>query len=605
VIAPLHYRNRPGVPSIGLYFFIFIAPLIFNFINAAELRGCFKKIRQQDSVCLVWVLFSDKNSQAGVSAFSSHALARRAKAGFPASSFSDLPVNQFYIKEIANAGGRLRNVVPWLNGASFSVHSSKIASLAKMRFVKDILPVRSFSEVLQAKKPSALKKTTASADSSKYGHGFHQMNMPNIPAAHDYLVNTVQEVPGSGVIIGLFDSGFRLTHRSLDYIREHKSIIGDSNFVNQADEVADPVHGMWTLSLIAGYDPGKYMGVAWGATFVLAHTEWYRRKNAAKDIEVHGEEDNWAAALFWAESKGADIISSSLAYKTDFTDSLGNPRPQDDYTINDLDGKTTIISKAALEATKRGIIIVNSSGNDGQSTANCLGTLNAPADVNDVVSVGGVDASGKISYFSSCGPTADGRIKPDVVTQAQDIFLPDYGDDTSYFIGEQGTSFSAPVVAGICGLIRQTHPRDPAALIRKRLYESCVFSPFQDSVDNRYGRGVPDALKACRMDTLLVKNEDIAFVACPTVIDIIRKNQKMQVTISLTTGKRPTYPLPVKLAVMSMSGSLLWSRLGVLSHSEPVTIRWPESQTSYAPGMYYFIATYAGKTSLKKFIILG
>jgi subtilisin family serine protease len=595
--------------------------------QAAPLRQCFNKIITRDSLCTVWVLFTDKNAEKENRALSPHALARRARAGYSSSSASDIPVSRSHIAEIERLGGRCRNIFKWANAASFSVPASSLKMLAGKPFVKDIIPVRTFSKhVFRAQGKTALKKTLATDTSGLYGQGFSQLDIVSVPSAHRAIASRLNKAPGDGVIIGMFDSGFRLNHKCFNYVKAHHAVIADSDFVEHRRDVSDPdsvrriyhalyksppeEHGSWTLSLIAGLDSGNFAGAAWGAQFVLAKTEWADRilitasgNDTIVPIEMHSEEDNWAAAIVWAESLGVDIVSCSLGYSTDFTDSLGNARPQDDITFSDLNGTSTIISKAATEAAARGMIIVNAVGNEGHLS----GTLDAPADVEDVISVGGINHDKIIADFSSRGPTADGRIKPDLVAQAMDICVPDiYSPDSAdYESGPAGTSFSTPVVAGICALIRQTHPLDSAAQLRERLYSSCVFAPGQTAVDNNFGRGIPNAFVACQVPAP-VSPQASEFVLYPNVLDLFhKKNQHLFVKFLAAPDDPINYSQVLKVAVRTIAGNLVWSHSEICTENTPVSLTWPESDKTYAPGMYYFIITYRGNSYSKKFLIPG
>ena len=586
--------------------------------TAALLRPCLKQLSAKDTLCTVWVIFSDKDAGQPTSKCSPHALARRAKARFTPAS-ADAPVTPRHIRGVEAMGGRCRNIFDWVNAASFSIPAAALPALAELPYVKEIIPVRTVTRKAPPKTNAAAAKKSSFDTSGVYGFSAMEMGIPSVPAAHDYLINTLKKVPGDGVVIGLFDSGFRLNHRCFTYALSRRAFIADSDFVEGGGRVSDPdsirqafrdagssppeEHGSWTLSLIAGYDPGRFMGVAWGADFVLAKTEWVGRVMNGKeaDVEIHAEEDNWASALVWAERLGVDIVSSSVAYKTGFTDSLGRSRPQDDYSFSAMDGSTTIISIAALEAAKRGMIIVNSAGNDGPDSC----SINAPGDVQNVITVGGVATDKSVAVFSSRGPTADGRIKPDLVTQATVMYLPDIysSDSASYFIGEQGTSFSAPVTAGICGLICQLHFRDSAADIRRRLYASCAFAPRQKAIDNSYGRGIPNALFACRLDS-----RDSALITLkvyPSIIDIVHKKQRLNLEFIAAPDNPLRYSQLLQVAIRDFSGGLVWGHAEYCAQNKPVNLQWPGSDAAFAPGMYYCIVTYAGKTYTRKFIILG
>jgi hypothetical protein len=312
---------------------------------------------------------------------SSRALARRAKVNFTYNQ-SDLPVNAEYIERIESYGASLRHVYKWDNAASFLVHASMLSKIASLAIVKDVSLVGSFIR-LEDKKTGALEKRNAANDSSLYGYSFDQLNIVNIPAAHRYLTeNRKFSEPGEGILIALFDTGFRLKHKSLQKVKQAR-IKAAYDFIDNDTSVADPdsvvlddkhpnyhndLHGSTTLSLIAGFDPGNYMGAAWGAEFALARTENTYTDMTGLETEIHSEEDDWAAAVVWAESLGVDIISSSLGYRDGFQDTVsiaeGNVyRKVNDYEYSDLDGKTTIVSRAAMYAVQRGIIVVNAMGN--------------------------------------------------------------------------------------------------------------------------------------------------------------------------------------------------------------------------------------------------
>ena len=463
----------------------------FSFPSSAiPLRKNLAGLAAKDTVCKVWVIFTDKNAPAG--AVSPLARARRARAGAAGPGRADMPVSGEYIAAVERRGGRCANIFKWANAASFIVPSSRLASLAQQPYVAELIMVRSFPGHEPSPNPGGLKKTTASGADALYGQAYNQLAMIDVPAAHRFIEAQNSAPPGTGLIIGLFDSGFRLKHKCFSYFNEHNLLLADSDFIDHDNTVYDPdsvvnnpaspywhnyEHGSMTLSLIAGYDPSQFLGVAWNARFVLARTE-------DSPVERHYEEDNWAAAMVWAESLGVDIVSSSLGYNTGFTP------PDTDYTFQDMDGKTTIISKAARQAVLFGMVVVNSMGNNDPF-------LCAPADVDGVVAVGAVDADLGIASFSDKGPTADGRIKPDCAAQGVSVTVPSiYDAGTNYTVGS-GTSFSAPQIAGVCALVLQAHTGDSSAAIRGRLFSSCFFVPGQTAVDNSYGRGVPDAFLAC------------------------------------------------------------------------------------------------------------
>jgi hypothetical protein len=444
----------------------------------AELSKRLADLGGRDTTVAIWIIFADK--QGGRAALpTTKASMRRQLARHSGFEALDVSVPDAYLTAVRSMGARQRQVFKWANAASFAAPARRLDTLDKLPFVKRIIPVRA-GQPISPLRP-ALEKARAGAAPSPYGYLLQTLQTLDVPAAHERISDSLHQDPGSGVIVAVFDNGFTLTHKCFDHIRTNGQVIADSDFIdNDSDVTYIDGHGTQTLSLIAGYDPGSFIGTAWGARFILVRTE-------DDAVEQHSEEDSWAAAVVWAESLGADIVSSSVGYRYDFNS------PDTDYTFAAMDGKTTIISLAASEAARRGVIIVNAMGNEGDRFGDA--SVNAPADVPEVVSVGALGSGDRIASFSSLGPTADGRIKPDCVAPGQNIAAPVYNSPESY-TSNQGTSFSTPLVAGICALIRQYHSGQTPDMVRACLYASCRFSSLQDSIDNTYGRGIPDALVA-------------------------------------------------------------------------------------------------------------
>ncbi|MBI3872139.1 MAG: S8 family peptidase, partial [candidate division Zixibacteria bacterium] len=229
----------------------------------------------------------------------------------------------------------------------------------------------------------------------------------------------------------------------------HLHLIATRDFINGDDDVGDGdsaqmSHGTMTLSTCGGLAPGNLIGVAPGAEYVLAKTEIL-----IKEIRV--EEDYWVAGLEWADSMGCDLVSSSLGY----TDWHTNP--------SDYDGNTAPATIAADLAAARGLLVVNAAGNGGCDPLHP--SLVIPADGDSVLTVGASDFHGAIAGFSSCGPTFDGRIKPDVVAPGVNVRVA-HPRSGQYGSGS-GTSFATPLVTGVCALLLQKNPStSPYALIQ-------------------------------------------------------------------------------------------------------------------------------------------
>jgi serine protease AprX len=193
--------------------------------------------------------------------------------------------------------------------------------------------------------------------------------------------------------------------------------------------------------VLGGFEEGQLIGPAYAAGFILAKTE-----NTFSETPV--EEDNWAAAAEWAEALGADVISTSLGY-------LEYDSPFTSYSFADMNGETAISTRAANLAASLGVVVVASAGNSGFDAAH--NTLGAPADGRGVIAAGAVDPLGTRAFFSSVGPTADGRIKPDVAAQGVSVKVASPTSPSLYGLAA-GTSFSCPLTAGVAALVIQAHP---------------------------------------------------------------------------------------------------------------------------------------------------
>ncbi len=440
----------------------------------------------------VWVFFRDK-AVAGATAgsnplnfISEPALRRRARV-LPANTIvdeADYPVNEEYVKQVTPLVTRIRQVSKWLNAVSADATPSGVAGIESLPFVEQVDIVQKYRrgrnvETLQAPPPAPRKPSGTGA--LDYGPSIDQVAQENIPAVHA-TGNSAQ-----GIIIGLFDNGVRLqTHQAFDQLRGR--IIAQHDFVDHKTSVVpndpDPsfgAHGVSTLSTLAGYEPGQIIGPAYGATFILARTE-----NDSSETPI--EEDNWAAAIQWAESLGVQVTSTSLGYLT--FDS-----PYTSLTWQDMDGKTAVISRAAVMAARRGVIVVNSAGNEGPAPPG-ENSLIAPADADSILTAGAVANDSVRAYFSSCGPTTDGRIKPDVMAVGSIDYVAS-GTDTAGYVYEQGTSFSCPLTAGVAALVLKAHPEATAMQIIKAIKTTAYRPPSQSArPDNLYGWGIVDALAA-------------------------------------------------------------------------------------------------------------
>ncbi len=437
----------------------------------------------QGQLHLVWVFFTDKGFiqpeqyckkvDQWEAELSLRVRSRRAKC-LPSGQivdFHDLPLCRQYIDKVQSLGVKIRHRSRWLNGVSLWAGEIQIQRLAELPFVRCIEEVRKSRGIqpLPSSQELPFPQKSSAGYFIDYGPSFWQLDQISVPEVHQ------RGYDGQGVRICLLDSGFdNLGHQAFARMK----IEGTRDFLDGDEDVSGDGHGTKTLSVIGGFSPGYLVGPAFEAEFLLARTE---------DInsETPVEEDNWIAGLEWAESQGADVVNSSLGYLN------WDPGTGESYTWKDLDGnhgKTTI---AADIAVQKGIVIVNSAGNNGPS-----GLLNTPADGKWVIAVGAVDASGLLTDFSSRGPTYDGRIKPDVVAGGADVISAN-SDGSDGYREVQGTSFSAPLVAGVCALLLQIHPnwtpKEVAEALRRTATDLGSLGP-----DDLYGWGLVNATAAAK-----------------------------------------------------------------------------------------------------------
>lgn len=452
-----------------------------------QLKRAFDKTKPGEKVA-AWIYFRDKGPgklqklEEVKMTLTIQSLNRRLRNGFEAlvDEF-DLPVCQNYVDSIKPFVDRIRHTSRWLNAASVEATHQSLERIAKFRFVKNVDKVLVSTYRDPVSGPEIEIKPAPEAPLAEplvfdYGTSFTQVDQLNVPPLHNMGYS------GRGVLICMLDSGFNnLHHHALDHI----DIVATWDFVNDDPHVFDEEgqwgngdHGTNTLGTIAGYEPGELIGPAFGASFLLGKTE-------NSDEERHIEEDHWIAGAEWADTLGADIISSSLGYRDLFS------QGEEDYSWQDMDGNTTVVARGANIAASRGILIVNSAGNEGSARSG-LNTLISPADSEHVLAAGAVNSQGKRVSFSSVGPTADGRIKPDAMAMGESVYSAGPGGVDIYeFVN--GTSFSCPLLAGVAALVLEINPswtnQDIMTAIKSTASQS-------DSPDNGHGWGIVDAQKA-------------------------------------------------------------------------------------------------------------
>jgi subtilisin family serine protease len=435
---------------------------------------------------VAWVFFTDKGEAAAARAAASRGLMtpraasrRRARGQVAAATVEDLPVVPAYVDQVASAVDRVRQRSRWLNAVSVEATAAQLEALEALPFVARLDLVRRYRRrdderprepEASARSASAPRKATAAID---YGSSLGQLTQIGVPAVH------AMGFHGEGVVVAVFDGGFdSLNHEvfsSLHLVAAHDFVNGDDDVGDGADQ-GDGSHGTMTLSVLGGLQEGQLVGPAFGADFILAKTE-----NSASETPV--EEDNWAAAAEWAESLGADVISSSLGY-------LDYDSPFPSYTFREMNGQTAVSTRAAEMAVARGVVVVNSAGNSGANAEH--NTLGAPSDGAHVLAIAAVDPAGARASFSSVGPSADGRTKPDFAAQGQSVRVA-FPGSVSRYTTANGTSFSCPLTAGVVALLLQVNPtaspEDVAGVLRATASKA-------GAPDNLLGWGIVNAQAA-------------------------------------------------------------------------------------------------------------
>jgi subtilisin family serine protease len=361
---------------------------------------------------------------------------------------------------------------------------------------------------------------------------------------------------GEGILIGVFDGGF-MNVDALPYfahIFDNDRIIYTYDYVRNDDYVYDfDRHGTEVLSTIGAFQDNQLIGTAYNANFILCITE-----EVVSEYRV--EEYNWLFAVEAADSVGVDIINSSLGYNI-FSD------PAMNYRYEDVDGKTAIISIASSIAAQKGILIVSSAGNEGNKGWKYI---TAPADAEGSLAVGAVNSSLAVSSFSSVGPTADGRIKPDVVALGTSTVV---GKIDGSIGTNNGTSFSSPQIAGLAAGILQAD-RDltvPQLLEKIRMSGTHASQP-----NNMIGHGIPNFLRA--QNNIVLSVEDNLLKTFRIFPNPVNSGE-----LFISSDNNISHNGTVNVKIHSANGQLLLEKnINLTSGSKSASI----NITEIPPGLY-------------------
>ena len=418
-----------------------------------------------------FVSFLDKPEKTAPQ-LSPRAVEQRAKWNI-ATDAMDYPVSGMYLNQVREAGGEVHHVSRWFNGATVEMDAKTAEKVAALKCVTAVEMTREGgkpSSSISRKKRMCAKTTYESSLRTD-----DQMATYNLHPLHE------AGYEGQGILIAICDGPFYKAN-TLSCFRQKDLDLGHFDFTDDDKYGYDfygstGAHGTACLSAISGIQDDFYCSAA--------KAQYYLMRSEEEDTESPKEMDNLVAALEKADSLGVNIFSVSLGY-AEFDNYAW------DLPKSALDGKSTRCSRAATIAARKGMLVCVAAGNEGNKAWR---TISAPADADSVLTVGAVNTAGKIGDFSSWGPSADGRIKPEVCAVGVQTTLIDA--KTGEIYNSNGTSFATPLLAGLAASLWSALPDENAMQIRERIIRSS--DRYTNPDMKQYGYGIPDAWKAYQM----------------------------------------------------------------------------------------------------------
>ncbi len=535
----------------------------------------------QTAPATYWVKFTDKahtpyNIQQPQEFLTERSIERRQRQGIPIDEL-DLPVDPAYVTALLSAGQfDLHCVSRWFNAVTIiSTDTQALDTLHLLPFVQEVRVSRS-GPTEQRRLPNKFPEESGGIPKGLYddvyGPSFGQSSMIN---AH--LLHTLGGSRGEGLLIGVLDSGFLGADslEAFDPLRARGGIVYTRDIVCAYCNVyQEHWHGRSVLSTMAGVLPGRLLGTAPDANYALIRTE-------DVNSEYPVEEDNWISGAELADSLGCDLLNTSLGY-TVFDDNTM------DHTYAQLDGITTRMSLAATIALLKGMIPVNSAGNEGSSDWHYIGV---PADAIGILTAGAVGTFRESAPFSSRGPTADGRVKPDVCTTGWGcIGLNLDGTDIASI---NGTSFSSPVLCGGVACLWQLHRDLPATAIIDAVKRSAsLYQMPNDSL----GYGIPDLWRA----HLLLGGNDLTGLQAPAFYQVYPLPFTDHIDIELFTGEATQ----VDLELVDVLGRSNLLRPVALPASTYQQVRIDDTVLrGLANGSYILRASLSGRAEITRLVL--
>ena len=529
-----------GFALVIIFQFVF---LHFTSLSAQELltAGVYK------------IEFTDKNQNSYQLSqpdqfLSFRALQRRQRQNIPLKT-NDLPVSKFYTDSLQKMGLVVLNTSKWLNAAS--VHVSDTTLFRKLSTVSFIKPYANSLQVKENRHSDKFNEaynpiTKSAADF--YGASYNQINLHH----GDYLHG--KGFRGQGMLIAVIDAGFNNANNMSGFDSlwlQNRVKLAKDTYNPLADVFAEDSHGAMVLSTMAATKAGSLVGTAPMADYVLLRSEIAITENLI-------EEFNWSVAAELADSLGADIITSSLGYSQ-----FDNPAM--DHTYKDMNGRTTMVSRAAATASSKGMIVVSSAGNEGASSWKYI---TAPADADSILTVGAVNTSGVRASFSSVGPSFDRRVKPDIVSVGWGAMVQ---QPNGSIASVNGTSFSAPIIAGLTACLWQSSSGKKNMDIINAIKQS---SSQYTNPDSLLGYGIPDFQRAYHLLNPIVRLGGKDIIAWPSPF-----------TDELTIEFTSTTETLVSLEIYNVTGRKVFERQ-INTNVSDVNLITLTELASFAKGLY-------------------
>ncbi len=413
---------------------------------------------------------------------SARAISRRAKQNI-ALTERDLPVNPAYVSQLKTTGAEVLNTSRWLNAVLIRTTTANLQKVLTLPFVKGLEYGQTIGNARLATPAEPTKAASkygeTQATALPYGPSLTQLSQLGLDKLHE------RGFRGEGKLVAILDAGFpnANTVPFLQTLVSENRIVTTFDFVTNNKLVYDDdSHGLNVLSIMAATADNRLYGGAYKASYALIRTE-----DAPTESPI--EEAYWLLGAEFADSTGADVINSSLGY-TQFDPEFAAL----DHKYTDLNGRTTLVSRAAQWAAETGMVVVVAAGNEGTDPWRYL---SAPSDAVDVLAVAATNSSGIKASFSSFGPAPDGRIKPDVAAQGQGDIL---GNPNGAIGSGNGTSFASPLMASFVTTLWQAYPhltaRELVGVVRRAGNQA-------QNPDDKLGYGIPTFERAAALAEVL------------------------------------------------------------------------------------------------------